>query len=267
MNTISLFEKIKKLISKDRLDEALRELIVHFDDEQVLLQSARLQSLKREVLLGTISFEEIQTEKNKVRQSILSLAKELKDNYSERDKSRIISKLEYLIIALKNKKNRLLFFLFISILLFGDSIKKAMVLLALVLLSIAGAKYYISHQAENRDNDLAQLSNFPVSTTIDSIAVLNDLINNLTQRLSRCDSLSKIGGGLPSNTISDGFRQRIESIADDLERRADAIESIISRISGLFNRKDKEDLERQVEELNRLAGQLRATLQYNERQK
>jgi hypothetical protein len=76
-------KQLKKLISKDKLDEAIDILIEHYDDDvnlnYIILLSNRLNSLVLRERKGIISFEDASLEKNKITNSLISI---IDDNFN-----------------------------------------------------------------------------------------------------------------------------------------------------------------------------------------
>src|SRR5690606_38957292 len=166
--------------------------------------------------------------------------------------------------------NRLFVFLFLSILLCGNYLKRAMALFALILLAIVGAKYYIKYQEKSKITDVTYSRNLTISENLDSIAVLSNLIDDLNKRLIMCDSLKRkegIDAAARQSEINANFertKREVEIIAITLEQRTGSIQNIIPRIEDdplKKNRDEKRELQRQVNELESLTTRLRATLQ------
>jgi len=80
-------EKIGDLVGKDNLEEAiylLRKLLQDCPSlDDVILQSSRLTDVMRQIRNGTISFEDANITKNKIRIAILELSEEINDAVSK----------------------------------------------------------------------------------------------------------------------------------------------------------------------------------------
>jgi len=79
-----LEKTIKSLVAKDEIAEAIDLLTTAFENHPVIhdiiLQSGRYHSLKREQLNGTVDFDTIQTYLNQLRANILTFIQSQKEN-------------------------------------------------------------------------------------------------------------------------------------------------------------------------------------------
>lgn len=79
-----LEKKIKSLVAKDEIADAIDLLTTAFEDHPVIndiiLQSGRYHSLKKEQLNGTMDFDTIQTYLNQLRANILTFIHSQKDS-------------------------------------------------------------------------------------------------------------------------------------------------------------------------------------------
>lgn len=162
MDKNEIYGVVTLQIAQDKLDDAIKTLWSHFDNEQILLQSARLQSIKNEIISGTISFEKAEIEKNKIRKAILSLAVETKKEYSQKAKNRIFRKLKlFANLFKKEKQNRIVIFFSLLFLLHGGKLKTIGLSIAILALTLIGANYII----KQNDKLLIQTNNSVVSNS------------------------------------------------------------------------------------------------------
>jgi len=86
VKTKEFIAHLQQLIANDDLSAALRQLKAFFEESpklnEVLLQSARYASIKEQIRLGTVHFEQANVEKNQIRQGLLELLSDLKERES-----------------------------------------------------------------------------------------------------------------------------------------------------------------------------------------
>ncbi len=78
MNYQDLYEKAVSFLVVDELDHAMNLLVKHVRNQQTIALSARLENLRNSTIRGTISDETKATERNKIRDSLLSYCQDLK---------------------------------------------------------------------------------------------------------------------------------------------------------------------------------------------
>ncbi len=89
MKTNDFIAHLRQLIANDDLPTALQQLKAFFEESpklnEVLLQSARYASIKEQIRLGSVQFEQANVEKNQIRHGLLELLSELeaKENLPE----------------------------------------------------------------------------------------------------------------------------------------------------------------------------------------
>ncbi len=87
MNNQELKEKIRKLVSKDKLESALETLLKFYKDNEkiddIIIQSARYENIRNESIDGRIDKNEFDKELNSLRRNILSFVKD--NNILEED--------------------------------------------------------------------------------------------------------------------------------------------------------------------------------------
>lgn len=80
MQTEALKTEIRNLIANDKLEEAIRILTDYFDGheklDEIIIQSARYNNLKKEVTLGAIAPSEATQELNVLRRNVLAFIRE-----------------------------------------------------------------------------------------------------------------------------------------------------------------------------------------------
>lgn len=80
-------KKIIKLIGKDNLDDAIRKLHnflqSHPKTDELVIQSARYNDLKKQIRLGVIDLEKANITKNKIRLALIELLDEIEDYYKD----------------------------------------------------------------------------------------------------------------------------------------------------------------------------------------
>jgi hypothetical protein len=141
MNKDKIQISIKNELKEDNLNEALRLLIRYFEDDEAIVLSGRLKTLKAEVTRGIISYENQNLELNRIRQSILNITNDL----TSKNSKYLIRKLEFLAkILLNKKKNRIAIFI-AFLYFFGEKkIKIIAIFFCATILTIIGVNYYIS---------------------------------------------------------------------------------------------------------------------------
>ena len=82
-------EKIIKLIGKDNLDEAIKKLgnflKSHPKTDELIIQSARYNGLKRQIRLGVIDWEKADLTKNKIRLALIELLDEIEEHHKQNE--------------------------------------------------------------------------------------------------------------------------------------------------------------------------------------
>lgn len=83
MNSIDFSNHITGLISKDNLSQAIKEMSLFFKSspqiDELIMQSARYNDLKRQIRLGTVKYEDATVTKNKILMAVLELSNEITD--------------------------------------------------------------------------------------------------------------------------------------------------------------------------------------------
>lgn len=149
----NLYRQIADLVAKSKIDEALRILLIHFDTQKVILQSAKFQSLKQDIIAGNVTYEQAQIEKTKVSKALLHLASEAQEEYPTEDKERISKKVNWLLsLFFKDKKRIWIPFLFFLYFTDSEKLKRLALSFALVILTIGGITYVI---VDNRNDSKA----------------------------------------------------------------------------------------------------------------
>ena len=78
---ISLANQIRDLVAKDKLKDALKVLNKSLKDfsalDEVILQQARFEDLSKKIRIGTLEYEHVNLETNRIRKSLLELVREL----------------------------------------------------------------------------------------------------------------------------------------------------------------------------------------------
>ncbi len=157
MKQPEIYYKVLNSVAKDNLKNAIELLMDHFNNNQILIQSARLQALQTEINNGTISFENAGIEKNKIRKAIISLAEEIRIEYPIEIKRKISKKLNYFAILLsKKRKSKALLLLSFLILTSGDLLQKVIVAATSFTLTIAGVSFIIIYETTISKNAIKQ---------------------------------------------------------------------------------------------------------------
>ena len=92
---MDIIQKIKKLVEKNSIDEALDELekfvVTNYFDlqKEIVLLKSRANEIKRRRILGVIDFNEELVEINKIKHSILLILEHLKEEQRQAIKSNI----------------------------------------------------------------------------------------------------------------------------------------------------------------------------------
>ena len=84
MNKTTKHDEIRRLIEKDKLDEAIHKLKENIEDHDLLngliMQSAKYSELKQLIRNDVIDFEQANISKAKIRHSLLQLINEIEEN-------------------------------------------------------------------------------------------------------------------------------------------------------------------------------------------
>ncbi len=87
MNVTSFTERVGDLVGKDDLKGAIALLHQLMKNSprlnEVILQSARLTDLTRQISMGTVDFKAANITKNKIRMAVLTLCSEIEENVSQ----------------------------------------------------------------------------------------------------------------------------------------------------------------------------------------
>jgi hypothetical protein len=84
MDTPTFFDQIRALIARDEMDTALQQLRALLDNspklDEVLLQSARFQDIRKQIRLGLVSHAEANLTQNQIRAGLVDLLSEMEEN-------------------------------------------------------------------------------------------------------------------------------------------------------------------------------------------
>jgi hypothetical protein len=83
-NHTAFFTQIRDLIARDEIDAALQQLRALLDNspklDEILLQSARFQGIRKQIRLGLVSHAEANLTQNQIRAGLLDLLSEMEEN-------------------------------------------------------------------------------------------------------------------------------------------------------------------------------------------
>jgi hypothetical protein len=87
MNTNDFSKTINNLISKDELEQAISMLSKLLQNspklDEIILNSGRLNALKRQIRLGVVDFNEMNVERNRIRAALLSFSGEIQETIED----------------------------------------------------------------------------------------------------------------------------------------------------------------------------------------
>ena len=87
MNKPSFLSEIRDLIANDELPAALKQLRLLFDNspklDEIILQSARFQDIRKQIRLGTVSNSESNLTQNQIRAGLLDLLRDIEEATAE----------------------------------------------------------------------------------------------------------------------------------------------------------------------------------------
>jgi len=87
MNKPSFLSEIRDLIANDELPAALKQLRLLFDNspklDEIILQSARFQDIRKQIRLGVVNHTEANLTQNQIRAGLLDLLRDIEDSIAE----------------------------------------------------------------------------------------------------------------------------------------------------------------------------------------
>lgn len=252
MTKNEIYDHAKHLIALDKLEDALISLFKYFDNNQLLIQSARLSSLKSEINGGRISFQEAQLERNRIRVAVLSIAEECLAEYNSDTKDRINNKILYLKEVLDKKRNKFFAFVLFFTIFKPDIVKRLLLGMAVFVLTAIGISFYINSSTTVKQNNFGSETDEVIDNSL-AVFQLQDSIKNL---IATKDSLQiKIDSLVHLISSFDKPNEKTPPMPDNIKyiELINECKGLLSKIKSsrktFLGRKDFEEIEFQLTQI------------------